>query len=168
MNKGLLVVSTEWVVTFVASFLIWLMFFGLFFLWLKKGRINKELVLHALFACLIAWGFSEMVKALIPSLRPFKLNGYPPLTISIPIGHSFPSSHTAVSFALAFSLWLHDKKLGAFYILGALAVGLGRIMANVHSVIDIIGGVFFGIGTAYLIEKLHLHSLISSSGKSKK
>lgn len=167
MNKALFVPSLEWIVTFVASFLIWFMFFGLFFLWLKKGRIKKELVLHTLFACLIAWSFSEMIKALIPSIRPFRINGYPPLTFTIPIGHSFPSGHAAVAFALALSLWLHDRKLGEIYILGALAVGLGRIMANVHSLLDVFGGAFLGVGVAYLIEKLHLYSLIPSFGKSK-
>ena len=49
-------------ITFLASILIWLMFFGLIVLWVVDGKIKKETVIHALFASLVAWTISEIIK----------------------------------------------------------------------------------------------------------
>ncbi len=122
----------EVVVTFFASFLIWFMFLGLAVLWVVDGSIKKEQVLHALASSMIAWVFAEMLKSFIPTTRPFFLNGLKPLTLTIPNGYAFPSSHAAVAFALAVTIWLHNKKIGAFYLIAAVLVGAARIVANVH------------------------------------
>ena len=112
MNEILLVDRGAWFVAFIASFLIWIMFGGLLVLWLIDGRIKKEQALHAFLAALIAWVVAEMLKNLIPSIRPFKINGYVPLTFTIPTDSSFPSSHAAATFAMETSVWLNNKKLG--------------------------------------------------------
>ena len=154
-------------ITFLASFLIWLMFAGLGFLWIVDGKIKKEQVLHALFAVILAWVTAEMMKSIFPTLRPFHTNGFPPLTLTVPGGGAFPSSHTAVAFALAITVWLHDKKVGLFFILIALGVGLGRILANVHYPLDIVGGAFIGWLTAILVQHVHLPHLLPPSKRKK-
>src|SRR3989344_4310814 len=100
---------SESIVTFLASFLIWIMFFGILVLWLIDGRIKKEVALHAIIAAVFAWGFAEMIKYLFPTIRPFSQNGLTPLTLTVPIGGAFPSGHTAAAFALAVSVFLHKK-----------------------------------------------------------
>ena len=143
-------------IEFTASFLIWIMFLGLFLLWMSDGKVNKEVVLHALFASIIAWGFASMIKSFFPTLRPFEAQGLQPLTLTTPSDGSFPSSHTAVAFALAITIWQHDKKWGAIYILYAILVGFGRVVSNVHYASDIFGGAILGSVIAYLVEKMHL------------
>ena len=69
MNEALLVDKGAWIVTFMASFLIWIMLGGLLVLWLIDGRIKKEQALHAFLSALIAWVIAEMLKNLIPSVR---------------------------------------------------------------------------------------------------
>jgi undecaprenyl-diphosphatase len=146
-------------VTFLASFLIWFMFFGLLILWKSDGKIRREQVLHALFAALIAWGFSSMIKSFFPTLRPFEVEGVTPLTLTTPTDSAFPSSHTAVGFALATSIWLHDKKWGSIYIICALLVGLGRVLSDVHYVADILGGAVVGIVVSFVTERMHLFKM---------
>lgn len=160
MNPAVLSGNTSLTVTFLASFLIWLMFAGLIFLWFVDGRFKKEQALHAIFAVLIAWLSTQMIKGLIPTLRPFQVNGELPMTLTIPFDASFPSGHTAAAFAMAVSVWLHDKKTGVFFLIAAFLVGLGRIMGNVHYFTDVLAGAGIGIAVSYTIEKLHLFKLV--------
>lgn len=143
-------------ITFLASFLIWLMFAGLIILWFVDGKIKKEQVMHALLASFIAFTVSQILKQLFHTVRPFQVDGLGVMTLTIPSGFSFPSEHTAVAFALAFTIWLHDKKVGILFIILASLIGIARILANVHFPIDIIGGAIIGTTVAVMIEKLHL------------
>lgn len=155
------------IIEFLASFLIWILFFGLVVLWFIDGKIKKEQVIHALFAALIATLISETIKALFPTLRPFRVDGLPVLTVTVPGGSSFPSGHTAESFALAVTIWLHDKKVGWLYLALALLVGIARVWANVHYPLDILGGVVIGSLVAVGVEKIHLFKLLASITKRK-
>lgn len=152
------------VVTFLASFLIWIMFFGVLVLWVIDGRIKKEVAFHAIFAATAAWVLAEMIKNLIPSVRPFNVNGLTPLTLTAPVGGAFPSGHSASAFALATSIFLHQKRLGFIFLLGAFGVGVGRVLSNVHFPLDIVGGVVLGVLSAYLAKRAHLFGLFK--GKS--
>jgi undecaprenyl-diphosphatase len=160
MNPAVLSGNTSLTVTFSASFLIWFMFAGLAFLWFVDGRLKKEQALHALFASLIAWIFTQMIKGLIPTLRPFQINGDLPMTMTIPFDASFPSGHAAAAFALATSIWMHNKKTGTLFIAGAVLVGWGRIASNVHYFGDVLAGAILGITVSYLIGKLHLFKMV--------
>ncbi len=160
MNEILLVDKGAWIVAFIASFLIWIMFGGLLVLWLIDGRIKKEEALHAFLSALLAWIIAEMLKNLVPSARPFQINGYSPLTFTVPTDNSFPSSHTAATFAIATSMWLHNKKLGIVFALGAILTGVGRVLANVHYLFDVATGGLLGIVASVVVFKLHLGRLI--------
>jgi undecaprenyl-diphosphatase len=162
MNDFLLSVPQDWTITFLASFLLWFMYAGIFVLWLgrparRRGekKIEKEQAVHALVASIITWIIVEMLKSLIPSTRPFQLSGYSPLTLTIPQDNSFPSSHAAVAFALAVGIWLHDKKTGWLFVAAAIGVSMGRILANVHFIFDIIVGGWIGIVVAYGVSRMH-------------
>jgi undecaprenyl-diphosphatase len=161
MNEALLVDKGAWIVAFMASFLIWIMFGGLLVLWLIDGRIKKEQALHAFLSALLAWLIAEMLKNLIPSVRPFKVYGYAPLTFTVPMDSSFPSSHAAATFAMAASVWLHNRRLGTIFVFGAILTGVGRMLANVHSLLDIMTGGVLGAASAVFVARLHLGKLIS-------
>ena len=129
-------------------------------MWFINGKIKKERALHALLASLAAWGFSQMIKALFPTLRPFQENGGATLTITTPLDAAFPSGHAAAAFGLAVAVWLHDKKTGAIFLISAFFVGLGRVLGNVHTFTDILGGAVIGSIVALVLEKLHVDKLL--------
>ena len=145
----------RYLIEFSASFLIWFMYAGLIVLWFVDGRIKKEQVVHALGASLIALLIAALLKSIFHTARPFIVDGIAPLTLTIPSDAAFPSSHTAMAFALAITIWLHDRKVGWIYLIWALFVGLARILANVHYPIDIWGGAILGIIIAFGLEKVH-------------
>ena len=148
-------------ITFLASFLIWFMFAGLFVLWVIDGKIKKEQVLHALLATGIAWVLAELVKSAYPTVRPFVLDGTIPMVIMPGTDGAFPSAHAAAAFALGTTIWLHDKKVGAIFLIAAFIVGVARVVGNVHYPIDIIGGAVIGVVVTFLAEKVHLRKLIT-------
>ncbi len=148
------------IVTFLASFLIWFLYAGLLALWFIDGKIKKETVIHALLASLAAWVLAEFIKTLIPTVRPFLINGQPIETLTLPLDGAFPSAHTALAFALAVTIWFHDRKIGWIYLILALVIGIARVIANVHYPQDIFGGAVLGILIAFSIEKIHLFALL--------
>lgn len=160
MNPEVLSGNTSMTVTFLASFLIWFMFAGLILLWFIDGKLKKEQALHALLSSVIAWILTVMIKNLIPIPRPFHADGGMPMTLTIPLDASFPSTHTAVAFALAVSIWLHNRKYGLVFIIAAFFVGWGRIAGNVHYFGDVLAGAAIGISVSYITEKLHLYKLL--------
>ena len=154
-------ISLILMVTFLASILIWLMFFGLVVLWVVDGKIKRETVIHALFSCFIAWVICELIKTFFPTLRPFQSQGLVPLTLTIPGDGAFPSSHTAVGFALAVTILKHDKKVGVLYLVMAGLVGVARIIAHVHYPIDIMAGAVIGVVVSRLTSGKHFARLLN-------
>lgn len=155
-------VMEDLIVTFFASFLIYFLFAGLLVLWFVDGKIKKEQVIHALFAAFIAWLISALTKYFFPTLRPFMINGKEVDVLIKPLDGAFPSGHTAESFALAVTVFMHDRKIGWLFLIGALVVGLARVLANVHYPVDILGGAFLGTLVAVIIEKIHFLELINT------
>ena len=160
MNAAILSQDSSLISTFLASFLIWFLYIGLVVLWFHDGKKWKEIALHAFFASVVAWVLVEVIKEIMPVIRPFQMTGYPPLTITFHNDPSFPSGHAAISFALATSIWFHDKKVGMIYFIGAFFVALGRVLTNVHFPIDVIAGSILGVASAVLVDKLHPTKLI--------
>lgn len=152
---------TNLLIEFLASFLIWLVFASLLVLWLIDGRIKKEQVLHAVFAFALAWAIAEVIKRLFPTERPFVLNGGDFLTFTKETSGAFPSGHSSAAFALATTIWLHDRKVGWLYMILALVIGAARVLANVHYPQDILGGALLGIIVAFVIERLHLFAFLT-------
>jgi undecaprenyl-diphosphatase len=151
---------SQYLIEFAASFFIWFMYLGLVVLWIIDGRIKKEQVVHALSASLIALLVAAVLKSIFHTARPFIVQGLTPLTLTVPSDAAFPSSHTAMAFALSITIWLHDRKVGWIYLIWALFVGIARILANVHYPIDIWGGAILGIVIAFGLEKVHLFNFI--------
>ncbi|MEK7472694.1 MAG: phosphatase PAP2 family protein [Patescibacteria group bacterium] len=148
-------------ITFLASILIWLMFFGLIVLWVVDGKIKKETVIHALFSCFLAWIVTESIKAFFPTLRPFQVQDLAPLTLTIPSDGTFPSTHSAIAFALSITILKHDKKVGLLYLVMAGFVGIARIMAYVHYPIDIMAGAVIGVVISGLTSSKHFVRLLN-------
>jgi len=149
------------IVMFFASFFIYLLFAGLIVLWFIDGKIKKEQVVHALFAAFVAWAISALIKILFPTLRPFMVNGGEIDVLIRPLDGAFPSGHTAESFALAVTVFMHDRRVGWGFLIAALAIGIARVVANVHYPVDILGGAFLGTIVAVVVEKIHFLDLVS-------
>lgn len=85
---------------------------------------------------------------------------------------SFPSGHTATAFALATSLSIRFPKwyVIAPSMLWAGAVGYSRMQMGVHYPTDVIGGMFVGVGTAFVNVYVNrwLNSIVFPENKKRK
>jgi undecaprenyl-diphosphatase len=147
-------------IEFFATFLIWILYAGLVVLWFIDGRIRKEQVIHALVAGAIAWVITYLIKYFFPTDRPFVLNGGDVNVLIKPLSSAFPSSHTALSFSLAVTIFMHDRKVGWWFLAGALLIGIARVFANVHYPHDILGGALVGALVAIIVEKTHMFNFL--------
>jgi undecaprenyl-diphosphatase len=148
------------VIEFFATFLIWVLYAGLLFLWIKDGKVRREAVVHAIVAGAIAWVVVFLIKHFFPTTRPFLVNGKEVDVLFPPKDSAFPSSHAALAFSLAVTIFMHDRKIGVWYLLAALLIGVARVFANVHYPVDIMGGAFIGTFVAVVIGKTHMFQLL--------
>jgi undecaprenyl-diphosphatase len=123
--------------------LIWLgLGLALSFLWRRATPFVLVLLADA-----AADGLATLLKFVVGTRRP---SGGGPL-IGVPHSDSFPSGHTATSFACATVLAaLAPRAAPAFYVL-ALAIGYSRVYVGVHWPLDVVGGAVLGIATALLL-----------------
>lgn len=149
-------VENHVLITFIASFLIWLMIGGVIYLWIYQKKFSFGNVVSVLLAVLFAWTISELLKMAFPTQRPFMINGQNPLTLTWPIDSSFPSAHASSAFAMATSLRKSDKRLFFLYFLFAILVAFGRVISRVHYFRDVFAGALIGIFVVFILEKFGL------------
>jgi undecaprenyl-diphosphatase len=104
------------------------------------------------FSASFAYIAAKLLKILFHTARPFV--EFPQVqSLFAETGYAFPSGHTAVFSAIAFTIFFTHKKAGYFFISFALLIGLVRIMAGVHFPIDILGGFVLGAIVAVLVNR---------------
>lgn len=133
----------------LASYLAPLLAVGfVFYLVLRFRKGDRAFFMTATHMVAVAaggWIVSQIIKRLVASPRPFlALSDVNQLLIH---GNhdSFPSGHATFFFALGFALSFHSKKLGAPFLIGALFIGIARVIAGVHWPGDIVGGYVLGL-----------------------
>lgn len=107
-----------------------------------KQKVKEILLVFV--SAMIAWAGAWILKHLVGSLRPFDAlqNVHQLFPES---GFAFPSGHATFFSALAAAMYMYHKKVGIMFGVGALLIGLARIIGGVHFPIDIVGGYILGI-----------------------
>lgn len=91
-----------------------------------------------------AWGVAQGSKPLLDRQRPYEL-GTAPRLVSKPAGSSWPSGHSAVVAAMAWTLSSRLDSRGKCAVWSvAAAVGFSRIQVGVHHLTDVVAG--WGMG----------------------
>ena len=96
-----------------------------------------------------------ILKPLVARVRPFDVNTAIQLLVAPPSDDSFPSGHTAASFAAASALYFSKSRLWIPAAVLAVLIGFSRLYLYVHYPTDVLAGALLGIlmgriGTALL------------------
>ena len=131
---------------FLAQYLGWLMILSiLLYIYYSSHRmLAVQNSLIALSVAMTSLFIADVAKKIFMIPRPFiAVKGIYEIFV---IGglDSFPSGHAAFFGALAVSIYLRDKKAGTFFLIGALLIGLARIIAGIHYPLDILAGFLLG------------------------
>ena len=91
------------------------------------------------------------VKPLAHRIRPYVYSHEVSLIIKKAADYSFPSGHTAASFASVTALYLAgEKKLWKPALILSCLIAVSRLYLYVHYPTDVLGGMFFGILAGYV------------------
>lgn len=114
-----------------------------FMLLSKKYRKTGIMNVAALICCLLIVNIG--LKNLVARPRPCWLNDGVQMLIAIPKDFSFPSGHSAASFAAACVIFSQYKKTGIAAMALAALIAFSRMYLYVHFPTDILGGVIIGV-----------------------
>ena len=67
---------------------------------------------------------------------------------------SLPSDHSSAAFAIAFAVFFFDRVVGSIFLAAAVLIGAGRVIVGAHYPLDVVAGVFVGLGSALLVVRL--------------
>lgn len=114
-----------------------------------KRKIGEASVI--LTSAFLSWLFVLILKDIFDSPRPFIT--YTEIKPLFDYGSydSFPSGHATFFSALGVALFMYHKRIGIFYLLGALIIGVSRIVAGVHFPFDILAGFVLGAVTSFVV-----------------
>jgi undecaprenyl-diphosphatase len=126
-------------VIFAAKYLVILICLGFVLtLWLIPSAKRMEFILRTIIAGVLAFLLSLLAGRLYFDPRPFVAHHSIPL-IAHSADNGFPSDHMLLATLVAFSVLSVNRKFGIILLGLATLVGGARVMAGVHSPIDIIG-----------------------------
>ena len=121
----------------------------------REVRQARRLAFAALLATIMSFGFNWIVSLIRFRHRPFAVLPDVHLLVPTPLtAHSFPSSHSAIAFALAFAVLLARRSYGLALLVLAVGVAFGRVFVGVHYPLDVVAGIFVGLGCAALAVRL--------------
>jgi undecaprenyl-diphosphatase len=130
--------------------LVWILIAALVAILLRRPGVFIVTVGAVALADLLA----VALKAVVDVDRPPVRYASPDPLVRVPTDHSFPSGHTATSFAAALILARAvPRRAWLFYVLAA-AIGFSRIYVGVHYPIDVLGGALLGLLVATALLRL--------------
>lgn len=120
---------------------IWILLAAVLLFW-KKHRWTGVSVSFALILDLICCNM--ILKPLVGRIRPFAVNTAVELLTAPPADASFPSGHTAASFAAVFALRASGSPLWKPALVLAAGIAFSRLYLYVHWPTDVLGGILVG------------------------
>lgn len=131
--------------------------------WLTLPKKQKiQMAIFATCTAIIAFVLTKLGGALFYDPRPFVTQHIMPLYPHA-ADNGFPSDHTVLAATIAVAVYSGSKKLGLVLFGLAIVIGVSRVLAHIHSPIDILGSLIFaiagGLAAYYLMPKIMVRVL---------
>lgn len=128
--------------------IIWILL-AVVLLFMPKTRKSGAILIVAL--CFDVILCNVILKNIFCRIRPCDVNTAIRLLVARPVDFSFPSGHTAASFAAVSALFFAgEQRLWKFTLVPAVLIAFSRMYLYVHYPTDILGGIVVGIIAGYI------------------
>lgn len=134
--------------------LVWLLIVGVL---LFSGKYRYVGVLTLVGLALNALIGEQFLKFVFQRPRPYVDFPFVDLLVGKYGSFSFPSGHTASSFAAAFILSRYLKRFSLFFWILAVVISFSRVYLFVHYPSDVLGGIVLGLFCGVLVSFLFEH-----------
>lgn len=131
--------------------ILWILFFLYLYFIKKDKRTAWFLAAAVIVTSLVNDG---LIKHLINRPRPFIDHPELPALIAHPLSSSFPSGHSATSFAALTVLMTTEKPTRWLAMAGAILIAFSRIYLHVHYPTDVLAGILLGISIGAVMVRM--------------
>lgn len=124
---------------------------GVALLFVPKAQ-RVQLWARAVVAGLTALLFAKAISLVYQGERPFETLGVTPGAAFLP-NPGFPSDHALLVFSVTFIVWATTKNvwLSTLLLAASVAVAIGRVVALVHTPLDVVGGALCALAAVGVI-----------------
>ena len=131
------------IITFIAKdFIVLSILVPLVVWWQLDNTQKKHFALVLIGGAIASFVLAKIGSHFFFDTRPFIAGHFKPY-----FGHGndngFPSDHTLLAAVMAFTTWQFNKQAGIGLTIVAILIGLSRVIAGVHHLLDIIGSLIF-------------------------
>lgn len=158
------------IIIFCAKYLFILVVLIIVGVWLRTGKRTKlKMAAVVILAGILALIVSRIAGKLYYDPRPFVNNpNLKPLIKHAP-DNGFPSDHALFTMTLTAALYFYSRRWAAVALVVTVIVGVARILAHIHSPVDIVGAWLIGIAAAaaayYIVGRLTWFDRAGAKGK---
>jgi len=133
------------IIIFFAEY-VYLLIAGIAFCFVvfSDASTRKAVLAIGVLSSVLALIADKVLNQIVVSPRPFVTENITPLFPHV-ASNGFPSEHALFAMVIACTIFLYNKKIGAFLFALTLGVSVARVLANVHHPIDVLGGVSIGL-----------------------
>ncbi|GAC1430765.1 MAG: hypothetical protein NVSMB68_03000 [Thermoanaerobaculia bacterium] len=139
----------------VAAQYLFLLIALIAFLWFLRlpRSVQKEVLVIGLVTGVLALGLGRLLAIFYFDPRPFVTGHFTPLIPHDP-DNGFPSDHTLLSSAIAMTVVLRSRRVGAMLWVLAVVVGIARIASGLHTPADVIGSFVLALCAGLLADRV--------------
>ena len=172
MLDGLQTIHTSFLDTFMTSItklgdagIVWIILTVILLL-IPKTRKSGVYMAVALIADLIIC--NVILKPIVARIRPYSINQTVHLLVTPLKDYSFPSGHTAASFASVSALYFAGRKrMAAGTLIVSVLIAFSRMYLYVHYPTDVLGGLIIGLLCGWIADMIIQKVMEKRSRKSR-
>ena len=144
---------TNPLIIFGAKYLIFLPFAVVIYaLWHLRMRKVKRIAILAVIALPLSYVVAKACSYLYFDPRPFVVGSFTPLIPHV-ADNGFPSDHMLLASAIAAITYTFNKRSGILLWIIAAVIGVCRVFAGVHHIVDIVGSVIIALTVVYTVSE---------------